>query len=79
MKTLSVEEAAALVRSRDTLAVPLGPGQPVAFLRALAPRLVCLVEGRVAADGPTERVIADPRVIDAYLGRAALASKRVRP
>jgi acyl-CoA hydrolase len=31
-------EAAALVRPRDTLAVPLGPGQPSAFLRALGER-----------------------------------------
>jgi acyl-CoA hydrolase len=33
-----VEDAAAQVRARDSLAVPLGPGQPVAFLRALGAR-----------------------------------------
>jgi acyl-CoA hydrolase len=31
-------EAAALVRDADTLAVPLGPGQPAAFLHALSAR-----------------------------------------
>jgi acyl-CoA hydrolase len=34
----SAEEAAALVRGTDTLAVPLGPGQPGAFLHALGER-----------------------------------------
>lgn len=38
MKTLSPEQAAALVRDVDTVAVPLGPGQPTAFLRALGDR-----------------------------------------
>jgi hypothetical protein len=37
-KLRPVEEAAARVRSRDTLAVPLGPGQPAAFLHALGER-----------------------------------------
>jgi len=34
-KRLSPAEAAGLIRSRDTLAVPLGPGQPGALLHAL--------------------------------------------
>lgn len=38
MKTLDTSAAAALVRSRDSLAVPLGPGQPPAFLHALGER-----------------------------------------
>ena len=38
MEVLSAAEAAALVRPRDTLAVPLGPGQPPAFMRALGER-----------------------------------------
>lgn len=37
-KLRSLEEAAAVVRSRDTLALPLGPGQPAAFLHALGER-----------------------------------------
>lgn len=37
-KLRSADEAAALVRDRDTLAVPLGPGQPGAFLHALGRR-----------------------------------------
>lgn len=35
---LSAAEAAALVRSRDTLAIPLGPGQPPTLLAALGER-----------------------------------------
>jgi len=37
-ETLSLEQAAALVRPRDALGVPLGPGQPVALLHALGER-----------------------------------------
>ena len=38
MKAISLAEAAALVRPTDTLAIPLGPGQPTAFLHALSER-----------------------------------------
>ena len=38
MRSLSPEEAAALVRAEDTLAAPLGPGQTPAFLQALSER-----------------------------------------
>lgn len=37
-KELTAMEAAALLRSADTLGIPLGPGQPPAFLRALGER-----------------------------------------
>jgi acyl-CoA hydrolase len=37
-KTRSLPDAASLVGVRDTLAVPLGPGQPAAFLHALGER-----------------------------------------
>jgi len=37
-KTVSPAEAAKQVRARDGLAVPLGPGQPAAFLHALGER-----------------------------------------
>ncbi|HEX5097377.1 MAG TPA: 4-hydroxybutyrate CoA-transferase, partial [Acidimicrobiia bacterium] len=37
-RELSVEEAAALVRPRDSLGVPLGPGIPGDFLHALSAR-----------------------------------------
>ncbi len=39
MRELGARQAAALVRARDTLAVPLGPGQPPALLSALGERL----------------------------------------
>src|SRR5690242_18968214 len=35
---LTAEEAAARVHPADTLGIPLGPGQPPAFLRALGER-----------------------------------------
>jgi acyl-CoA hydrolase len=35
---LTAEQAAALLRAADTLGIPLGPGQPPAFLRALGER-----------------------------------------
>jgi len=38
MRLLSVDEAVALLRPVDTLAVPMGPGQPGAFLHALGRR-----------------------------------------
>ncbi len=38
MRIATPIEAAELVRSRDTLALPLGPGQPPAFLEALGKR-----------------------------------------
>jgi acyl-CoA hydrolase len=38
MQRVTAAEAAACVRERDTLALPLGPGQPPAFLHALGER-----------------------------------------
>jgi hypothetical protein len=38
LKTASAQEAAAQLRPVDTLAVPLGPGLPLAFLDALGER-----------------------------------------
>jgi branched-chain amino acid transport system ATP-binding protein len=40
-------------------------------VRALADRIVVLHNGRLAADGPPEEVIASPIVREAYLGAAA--------
>jgi branched-chain amino acid transport system ATP-binding protein len=34
----------------------------------LCPRAVCMNAGKVLADGPTQRVLNDPAVIEAYLG-----------
>ncbi|MCL4185452.1 MAG: ATP-binding cassette domain-containing protein [Burkholderiaceae bacterium] len=40
----------------------------------LCPRAVCMNAGKVLADGPTQRVLNDPAVIEAYLGEEAHAS-----
>lgn len=34
----------------------------------LCPRVVCLAAGSVLADGPTDQVLREPAVIEAYLG-----------
>lgn len=39
----------------------------------LCPRSVCMNAGKVLADGPTQRVLNDPAVIEAYLGEEARA------
>jgi len=43
----------------------------VGLLRRTCDRIVALDMGRVIADGPPERVLADPAVIATYLGQAA--------
>lgn len=40
----------------------------VRFVRATCPRLVVLHQGALLCDGPTDGVLTDPRVKDAYLG-----------
>ena len=39
-------------------------------VRALCPRCIVMNVGEIIADGPTERILADAAVIDAYLGTA---------
>jgi branched-chain amino acid transport system ATP-binding protein len=38
---------------------------------SLAERVFVLSEGRVIAEGPPEAIVADPLVVEAYLGRGA--------
>src|SRR5688572_11927356 len=38
MERLTADDAVARIRTRDTLAIPLGPGQPPAFIEALGGR-----------------------------------------
>ncbi len=39
------------------------------FVRELGVKVTCLHEGSVLAEGPLDRVSADPRVVEVYLGR----------
>jgi urea transport system ATP-binding protein len=41
----------------------------MAFIARLARKVTVLHEGSVIAEGPLEKVQADPRVIEVYLGR----------
>jgi branched-chain amino acid transport system permease protein len=50
----------------------------VAFLRGIAQRLACLDAGRLIAIGPTEAVIADPKVAAAYLGAPPASPREQR-
>ena len=38
------------------------------FIMKLCPHVICMVEGRVLAEGPPRTVQANPRVVEAYLG-----------
>jgi branched-chain amino acid transport system ATP-binding protein len=45
----------------------------IADVRRFCQRLAVLVDGELIADGPTDEVLADPRVIAAYLGEKGTA------
>jgi branched-chain amino acid transport system ATP-binding protein len=41
----------------------------ISDVRSFCPRVIVLVSGSIIADGDTSAVLADERVIEAYLGR----------
>ena len=45
----------------------------MAFVRQIARTVTVLHEGTVICEGPVEKVQADPRVVEIYLGRAKVA------
>ncbi|WP_425311526.1 hypothetical protein [Meiothermus ruber] len=64
-------EAVALVRRiRDSGVTVLFIEHLMPVVRALADRVVVMDYGRVIAEGPYDAVAANPKVREAYLGRA---------
>ena len=57
----------AVIRSWSTVMIE----HLIGDVRRFCDRVVVLVEGTVLADGPTDAVLADPAVIEAYLGVSA--------
>jgi branched-chain amino acid transport system permease protein len=73
---LNDAERAELIDAIHAILAADGPGivvieHNIGFVRALCPRSVVLVDGAVLLEGETDAVLADERVIDAYLGRPA--------
>jgi branched-chain amino acid transport system permease protein len=68
-----IDLADRLAALRETGLTLLVVDHSMPFLSRLADRLICLNEGRVIASGAPDAVRADPRVIEAYLGRSEAA------
>lgn len=62
-----------VVRRRESGQTFLLVSHDIPAFRGVTERLVAMGEGRVLADGPTEKVVADPFVADAFLGGQTLS------
>ena len=74
-----LQEAIALVRRLHELGITIVIVEHIMeVIMTLTKRVVVFNQGHVIASGTPEQVIADERVIEAYLGRAALSERSER-
>jgi urea transport system ATP-binding protein len=69
MTDAETEQTATLLREINKAHTVIVVEHDMAFVRALACKVTCLHEGSVLAEGSLDRVAADERVIEVYLGR----------
>ncbi len=69
MTDAETEQTAALLREINRTRTVVVVEHDMAFVRALAVKVTVLHEGSVLSEGSIDRVSADPRVIEVYLGR----------
>jgi urea transport system ATP-binding protein len=69
MTDAETRETAELLRAINRTRSVIVVEHDMGFVRALGARVTVLHEGRVLSEGSIDRVSADPRVIEVYLGR----------
>ena len=69
MTDAETEQTAALLRDINRSHTVIVVEHDMTFVRALDCKVTCLHEGSVLSEGPLDKVAADERVVEVYLGR----------